>query len=299
MMSRFTEKAQEVLQRAQQIMFAKQHTQLDVEHIFLALLRKRNSLAVRALDQLGVNTKEMEKELDRALHKIKSWGTHGSSSATGYITLRCNRVLQGAAEEADRLGADNIATIHLFLALSREQGGVTGNLLQDAGITYEKLLSAVPNLGDDTSEQVEYWHKPESREIKQIVNPESLARPVGFNHGILITGGRLLFLAGQTGIDADGKLVAPGDVVGQYRQILSNLQAVVEEAGGKMADIAKMTIFVKDRDSYLAHLKQLGQVHKEFFGAYYPATALLEVSRFFQEGVLVEVEGIAVLSAEG
>ncbi len=62
-----------------------------------------------------------------------------------------------------------------------------------------------------------------------------------------------------------------------------------------MANIMKMTIFVQDRDDYKAHLKELGLVHKELFGSHYPATALLEVARFFDDGVLVEIEGIAVL----
>ena len=129
----------------------------------------------------------------------------------------------------------------------------------------------------------------------EIINPNTLARPIGFNHGLLTSGGRILFLAGQTALDAEGRLLAPGDIVAQYRQVLANLQAVVEAAGGAVTDIVKMTIFVKDRDDYKAHLKELGLVHKEFFGSYYPATALLEVSRFFDDGVLVEIEGIAVL----
>jgi enamine deaminase RidA (YjgF/YER057c/UK114 family) len=130
---------------------------------------------------------------------------------------------------------------------------------------------------------------------KQIINPQLLGEPKGFNHGILTTGGRLLFLAGQTALDAEGKIIAPGDIVAQYRQVLSNLNAVVKAAGGAMENIVKITIFVKDRDDYKAHLKPLGQVHKEFFGSYYPATALLEISRFFDDAALVEIEGIAVL----
>ena len=105
----------------------------------------------------------------------------------------------------------------------------------------------------------------------------------------------MLFLAGQTALDNEGHIVAPGDVVEQYRQVLGNLKAVVEEAGGEMTDIVKMTIFVRDRDDYKAHLKELGKVHKEFFGAYYPATALLEISRLFDDEALVEIEGIAVI----
>jgi enamine deaminase RidA (YjgF/YER057c/UK114 family) len=129
----------------------------------------------------------------------------------------------------------------------------------------------------------------------QIINPPTLPPPKGFNHGILTTGGRMLFLAGQTALDMEGHIIAPGDIVAQYRQVLGNLKAVVEEAGGAMQDIVKITIFVKDRDDYKAHLKSLGQVHKEFFGSYYPATALLEISRFFDDDAMVEIEGIAVI----
>ena len=132
---------------------------------------------------------------------------------------------------------------------------------------------------------------------KTIINPPSLARPSGFSHGILTTGGRMLFLGGQTASNAEGQLVAPGDLVGQYAQTLRNLQVVVQAAGGVMQDIVKINIFVKDRDDYLAKLKPLGRVHQEFFGKYYPATALFEISRFYQDGILVEIEGVAMLGA--
>jgi enamine deaminase RidA (YjgF/YER057c/UK114 family) len=128
---------------------------------------------------------------------------------------------------------------------------------------------------------------------KEIINPETLARPSGFSHGILVSKGQMLFLAGQTASDQDGRI--PGDLVAQYEQVLSHLKTVVEAAGGRMQDIVKMTIFVSNRDDYLAHLKLLGKVHQTFFGSYYPAMALLEISRFFQEGVLIEIEGIAVI----
>ena len=133
---------------------------------------------------------------------------------------------------------------------------------------------------------------------KTIINPPSLPRPRGFSHGILTTGGSLLFLAGQTGSNASGNIVA-GDLVSQYEQVLRNLQAVVEAAGGTMRDITKITIFVRDRHDYQAHLKDLGRVHRAHFGDYYPATALFEISGFFQEEALVEIEGLAVIDATG
>lgn len=133
---------------------------------------------------------------------------------------------------------------------------------------------------------------------KTLINPPGLPQPRGYSHGILTTGGRLLFLAGQTASNAEGQIVAPGNLVAQYEQVLRNLKTVVETAGGKMQDIVKITIFVGNRDDYMTHLKELGQIHRSYFGNYYPATALFEISRFFQDEALLEIEGIAVLGAE-
>jgi enamine deaminase RidA (YjgF/YER057c/UK114 family) len=132
---------------------------------------------------------------------------------------------------------------------------------------------------------------------KAIINPPTLSSPRGFNHGILVTGGRLLFLAGQDGSDAEGRIVAPGDLVAQFAQVLRNLQAVVEEAGGAMQDIVQITIFVHDCAAYRANLKPLGTVFRSFFGSYYPTMALFEVSGFFQEEALIEIQGMAVIGA--
>jgi enamine deaminase RidA (YjgF/YER057c/UK114 family) len=185
----------------------------------------------------------------------------------------------------------------MLLAVVRERGGATGQILADAGIDREKVDGVIKEIrANRPSEHGATTPPPVSKTAHdEVINPPTLAKPVGFSHGILTTGGRTLYLAGQTALDAKGNLVAPGDVVGQYRQVLANLWAVVSAANGLMDDIVKMTIFVQDRDDYKAHLKELGDVHKEFFGSHYPATALLEVVRFYDDGVLVEIEGIAVI----
>lgn len=130
---------------------------------------------------------------------------------------------------------------------------------------------------------------------KQLINPPQLVPPRGFNHGILASGGKTLFLAGQDATGENGRIVAPGDLVGQYEQVLKNLRAVVEMAGGTMQDIVKLTIFVKSRDEYVAQLKEIGRIHKKQFGNYYPAMALFEVTAFFQPEALIELEGFAYL----
>lgn len=131
---------------------------------------------------------------------------------------------------------------------------------------------------------------------REIVNPESLAEPHGFNHGILVEGGQWLFLAGQDASGADGEIVAPGDLIGQFDQVVHNLATVVETAGGDPDDIVKLNVFVADRDEYRANLGPLGEIFGDYFEEY-PAMALFEVSNFFQPDALIEMEGFAVIDS--
>lgn len=129
---------------------------------------------------------------------------------------------------------------------------------------------------------------------REIINPPELAKPRGFNHGIAISGGRLLMLAGQDASDGDGVIRAAG-LIAQYEQVVKNLKAVVEAAGGAMQDIVKLNIYVLNRDDYRARLKELGAIHQHYFGRYYPATALFEVKGLFNPDALIEMEGYAHL----
>ncbi len=134
---------------------------------------------------------------------------------------------------------------------------------------------------------------------KRILNPPTLAKPSGFVHGILTEGGRLLFIAGQPGLNVSGEVEAPGDLVAQFARALANIQVVVESAGGSLTDIVKLTIYVRDKNAYKANLKPLGTTWHSFFGHYYPAVTLVEVSNLFDDGALVELDGIAVLPSQG
>lgn len=138
-----------------------------------------------------------------------------------------------------------------------------------------------------------------------VLNPAALPPPSGFSHGVLADGGRLLFLAGQTGTDvgaahevtlgADGAIAAPKDLVAQFARALANLQLVVAEAGGRMTDVVKLTIYVTDKAAYRASLASLGAAYREVFGRYYPAMTLVEVTSLFDDRALVEIDGLAVL----
>jgi enamine deaminase RidA (YjgF/YER057c/UK114 family) len=132
---------------------------------------------------------------------------------------------------------------------------------------------------------------------RSLVNPPRLARPSGFSHG-LEARGRLLFLAGQTALDAQGRIVAPGDVVAQFRQALLNVGTVIEAQGGSLRDLVKLTFYVVDRRDYRAKSKAIGQVYRELLGGHYPPTTLVEVKALWDDDALVEIDGFAVLEDE-
>lgn len=128
----------------------------------------------------------------------------------------------------------------------------------------------------------------------RIVNPEDLGRPRGWNNGMLAEpGGRILFVAGQTATDANGRV--EGDFVTQFRLALEKLVAVVREAGGEPTDIGRLAIYVSNMETYLESLKPLGEAYRAVMGNHYPAMALVEVSRLVDPDTMVEIEATAVV----
>jgi enamine deaminase RidA (YjgF/YER057c/UK114 family) len=126
------------------------------------------------------------------------------------------------------------------------------------------------------------------------VNPPSLPAPTGFSHAVTARGGSLVFLAGQTALDGDGRIV-DGDVVVQFEQALSNLLAALAGAGGGPEHLAKLTIFAVDPQDYRARSREIGAFWQRLAGRDYPAMALIGIVRLWDAPALVELEGIAVL----
>ena len=126
------------------------------------------------------------------------------------------------------------------------------------------------------------------------INPSALARPSGFSHAVSVTASRLVFPAGQVGMDRDGKLVSAG-VVAQFEQALANLLTALAAAGGQPGDLDSLTIYIVDLADYQAHGKQIGAVWRRLVGTDYPATAGVGVTRLWDPEALVELQGIAAV----
>jgi enamine deaminase RidA (YjgF/YER057c/UK114 family) len=130
------------------------------------------------------------------------------------------------------------------------------------------------------------------------INPGELGRPSGFSHAVSATGGRLIFLAGQTGYAPDGQIV-PGGVVPQFEQALANLLTALRAAGGEPADLVSLTIYAVDLADYRAHGREIGQAWQRQCGGEYPAMAAVGVSRLWDADALVEVQAFAVVGTAG
>ncbi len=133
----------------------------------------------------------------------------------------------------------------------------------------------------------------------EMINPDELGPPKGWNNGMLApTGGRILFVAGQVGSDQTGQVEAVG-FLEQFDRALENVLTVVRDAGGGPEDIGRLTIYVTDREEYLASRKPLGEKYRALMGSHYPAIALVEVTGLVEDNAVVEIEATAVLSEKG
>jgi len=129
----------------------------------------------------------------------------------------------------------------------------------------------------------------------EIINPESLGAPSGWNNGMLAPlGGRVLFVAGQDANDACGAIVDKG-FVGQFAHVLEKILTVVREAGGEPQHIGRMMIYVTDIEAYRSSLKPLGEAYRRLMGGHYPAMALVEVQALVDPEAIIEIEAIAIL----
>jgi enamine deaminase RidA (YjgF/YER057c/UK114 family) len=126
------------------------------------------------------------------------------------------------------------------------------------------------------------------------INPAELSPPTGFSHAVTATGGQLVFLAGQTALDRNGKVVG-GTLPEQFTTALTNLLVALRAAGGSPADLARITVYATDVADYRAHASELGRIWRRLAGRDYPAMAVVGAARLWDEQALVELDGIAVL----
>lgn len=136
--------------------------------------------------------------------------------------------------------------------------------------------------------------------VHQPVNMPGATPPRGYSDAVLAGPvGRLLVLGGHVAFDAERRIVARGDIPGQVGQIVRNLKATLAAAGAGPEHLVKLTIHTLDVPAYRARLREIGEVWRRELGCTYPAMTLLGVAALFDDGALVEIDGLAVLPPAG
>jgi reactive intermediate/imine deaminase len=132
-----------------------------------------------------------------------------------------------------------------------------------------------------------------SKPSKEFISPETLIAPgpARYSHIAKVNHGTIVYLSGQVPSDASGNLIGEGDFEAQVEQVFRNLKIAIEAAGGTMADIVKLTVYLCD----MGHVREVSAARARYFSPPYPASTMIEVSRLVSPDQLVEIEAVAAL----
>ncbi len=125
------------------------------------------------------------------------------------------------------------------------------------------------------------------------IHPENWLPAKGYANGMLTKDGTL-HIGGQIGWDEQKRFVSD-DFIGQMRQALLNIRAIVEAAGGTVEDVTRLTWFVTDKAEYLAAQSAVGDAYREVFGRHFPAMSMVVVAGLVEDDAKVEIEATAHL----
>ena len=147
------------------------------------------------------------------------------------------------------------------------------------------------------SAQVKQTSQGEKRKMSnepnfQLLIPDTMPKSVGYSQAAVVTGGTVVFIAGQVGLDKSGNVVGKDDFKAQIRQVFENLKAAVEAAGGSFNDVVKLNSYFLD----LSRLPEFREVRDKYVNLRNPpASTAIQVPRLFRPEFLIEVEAVAVV----
>jgi enamine deaminase RidA (YjgF/YER057c/UK114 family) len=130
----------------------------------------------------------------------------------------------------------------------------------------------------------------------QILHPSGWLPPIGYANGISVAAGRIVFVAGTVGWDANQKFQSE-ELVPQFEQALKNIIAILAVAGAKPAHICRLTAFCIDKPGYLAGRRELGRIWKSLIGSHFPAMSMIFVADLLDAPAKIELEATAVIPA--
>ena len=127
---------------------------------------------------------------------------------------------------------------------------------------------------------------------KQLL-PEGWPQPKGYSNGVSASGKEIIFLGGQIGWDVNGDFPSR-EFLGQLKQALENIKAVLDSANVSPEDMTRMTWYLTDKAAYVTNLREVGKIYREIMGRNFPAMSVVQVSALVEDEALIEIEVTAV-----
>ena len=188
---RFTERAQDAAARAYELTQEYGHTQVDTEHLFLALMKQDDGAVPQLLEQLKIEAAAIQQRLEEELKNSPKVSVYGGGVGQIFYTPRIRTVLELAQGEANRLKDEFISTEHLFLAILSERNTPSARILQEFGVTRERVLNSIQELRGGarvTDRQAESRYRTldkYSRDLTQLAREGKLDPVIGRDDEIL------------------------------------------------------------------------------------------------------------------
>jgi enamine deaminase RidA (YjgF/YER057c/UK114 family) len=129
-----------------------------------------------------------------------------------------------------------------------------------------------------------------------VLHPPEWSPPIGYANGIVVPAGRIVFVAGQVGWDAQQRFHSE-DLVPQFEQALKNILAIMAEGGAKPEHMCRMTAFCIDKPAYLAGRRELGRIWRSLMGKHFVAMSMIFVADLLDHPAKIELEATAVVPA--
>jgi enamine deaminase RidA (YjgF/YER057c/UK114 family) len=129
--------------------------------------------------------------------------------------------------------------------------------------------------------------------MKSVVHPSDLSKPEGVWSPVIVVDkpGKLAFLSGFVSRNLQGQVVGAGDIKAQTRQVCENLKSAITAAGGTLADLVSVNVYITDMTLF----KEIHEVRREYFPTEPPTSTMVQITRLTDPDFMIEINAIAVL----